>query len=102
MKWTNHTKKVKQTTVFFRWLTAHPEIRKLFKDIPDDIPSNELMQRRSLMTHASMIEKTLDQVLLLLDKKKEFVNTLIELGKLHYRLGAKHKYTKVKKIIFFI
>ncbi|XP_065647746.1 uncharacterized protein LOC100208127 isoform X2 [Hydra vulgaris] len=82
------------TIAFERWLVADPEIRTLFKDLPDTLHSKDLMKHNSLKKHAYMIEKTLDQVLLILDKKKEFVNTLIELGKLHYRLGANHKYTK--------
>ncbi|XP_012558428.1 uncharacterized protein LOC101239673 isoform X1 [Hydra vulgaris] len=80
------------TCAFGRWFSTYPEICKKFGIYETSITINDVLSSKSLCIHIRKSVELIETIIKKVDERQELSNHLIELGKLHYRLGAEQKY----------
>ena len=74
----------------------------LFKKLPRNLDMKELLQSPELHEHIVRFEEIIEVLLSKAKNNKDFVNTLIDFGKLHHKLGAQQKYATVKCLLHYL
>ncbi|XP_065651421.1 uncharacterized protein LOC105848003 isoform X2 [Hydra vulgaris] len=79
-------------TAFQRWFSTYPEIKEMFSFEYDNVDETSIKSSPALYSHVQKFECLIEKVLNDAENKSKFVETLINLGKFHYELGAQQKF----------
>nr|XP_047145787.1 uncharacterized protein LOC105848003 isoform X2 [Hydra vulgaris] len=86
-------------TAFQRWFSTYPEIKEMFSYEYDNVDETSIKSSPSLFSHVQKFECLIEKVLNDAENKSKFVETLINLGKFHYELGAQQKFATVRNFL---
>uniref|UniRef100_A0A7M5XFD5 Globin domain-containing protein n=2 Tax=Clytia hemisphaerica TaxID=252671 RepID=A0A7M5XFD5_9CNID len=72
--------------------TLYPQLRYMFRSLPEDIQFEDLFKTDALKMHVDKVRDVLELLINKIDNVEELVNTLVDFGRQHHMLGAEQRY----------